>query len=97
MSRRSRDPRVPRLLPEVVADDSALGGVIDGVITGNDNYVRATAKILAAQDRLQRLCDEDAWVEYLHVEQVMNDRVSTMLALVARWAFDEGRRHQQRR
>ena len=90
-------PRVPRLLPGDIADDSRLGSVIDRVITGNDNYTTATARILAAQDRLQRLCDDDAWVEYLHVEEATNDRVNMMLALVARWAFEEGRRHQRRR
>ena len=91
-------PRVPRLLPGDIADDSRLGGVIDRVITAerqlHDGSPLGSSR---HQDRLQRLCDDDAWVEYLHVEEATNDRVNMMLALVARWAFEEGRRQQRRR
>jgi hypothetical protein len=50
------------------------------------------AKILAAQDRLQALCDTDAFAAYLDIEEAVNVRVNFMLLTVARWAFHEGRR-----
>jgi hypothetical protein len=90
-------PRVPRLHAEDIADDSALGCAVDRLIIADDNYTKLTAVILDHQGRLQRLCEPDAWVEYLHVEAAVNERVNMMLVLIARRAFNEGRRHQQRR
>lgn len=92
---RSRNPRSKTLTAQDFADDSKLGGVLDAVVSNSDNYKKATAKILEAQDRLQTLCDDDAWIQYLHLEAAVNTRVDLMLATVAKFCFNEGRRHQR--
>ena len=108
MSRRSRKPRPkalapkppspsPRLTPEIIADDSRLLGLVDQLFEHDDNYKKHTRRILAAQHRLQDLCSEEAWVRFLFVEEAANLRVNMMLAVVARWAFDEGRGHRRPR
>jgi hypothetical protein len=86
--------RRPKLTPEDLADPSKLGGILDAVVA-DDNYRKLTAKILKAQDRLQQLASDDAWVEYLEVEQLVNTRMTFMLTAVAKFAFNEGRRHQR--
>ena len=85
----------PSLTPEDLHDHSKLGAVLDAAVTGNDNYRRLTEKILDAQDRLQTLCDEDAWIQYLHLEAVVNARIDLVIATVARFAFRQGRRRQR--
>lgn len=76
-------------------NDSAVLSLVDQVFEGNDNYGKQSRKILAAQDRLQGLCEPDAWIAYLEVEQLTSARVDMMLATVARWAFNEGRRSRR--
>ncbi len=84
--------RTPRLTADRDADDSHLGGLLDELITADDNYKRLTRQILAAQDRLQALCNEDAWVAFLDTEQLVTARANVTSLLIARWAFTEGRR-----
>jgi len=86
--------RYPRLCDDELADDSRVLGAVDALLAGNDNYSKHTRKILAAQDRLQALCEPEAWIAYLEVEQAVNDRVNLLLAVVARWAFNEGRQRR---
>jgi hypothetical protein len=85
----------PRLHSDDLDNESRVLGAVDAVMLGDDNYGRHTRKILAAQDRLQALCDEDAWIAFLDIEAAVNDRVNMMLATVARWAFNEGRRSRR--
>jgi len=87
--------RYPRLSVEAIANDSAVLSFVDALFERSDNYGKHTSKILAAQQRLQELASEDAWIEYLDVEQRVNVRVNSMLAIVARWAFHEGRRSRR--
>lgn len=94
--RRAKRSRHPRLSPENLRDPSKLGGLIDAVVGSSDNYRRLTAKILDHQRRLQELASEDAWIEYLHVEEATTARMDVMLTAVARWAFNEGRRPRPR-
>ena len=93
VSRHAADrSRHPRLSDDDLADDSTLPGTIDALLTADDNYSKHAQKILSAQDRLQQLCCTDAWLAFLDVEQLTTARVNFMLATVARWAFNEGRR-----
>jgi hypothetical protein len=87
--------RYPRLSADAISDDSAVLSLVDALFEHNTAYAKHTRKILAAQDRLQALCEPDAWVEYLFLEERVNQRVNFMLALVARWAFNEGRRSRR--
>jgi hypothetical protein len=83
--------RFQRLCDDDLADDSRVLGAVDALLAAADDYGKHTRKILASQDRLQALASEDAWVEYLFIEEVVNDRVNFMLAVAVRWAFHEGR------
>lgn len=91
----SKRSRGPRLTSEIVADDSRLLGIVDELLLADKNYRRLTVRILEAQHRLQTLCDTDAWLAYLDVEQLVTERANVMLAAVARFAFQEGRRQQR--
>jgi hypothetical protein len=82
----------PKLTPDVLADQSKLGGILDAVVSTDDNYRRLTQKILVAQDRLQQLVSEDAWVEFLLLEEAVTERANITSLLITRWAFLEGRR-----
>ena len=95
MTRRVRRSRSPRLALEDLGDDSHVLGLVDQLVLRKDNYTKHTAKILAAQDRLQELSESDAWIAFLDVEAATNERVNFMLAVVARWAFNEGRRSRR--
>ena len=86
----------PRLHLADLDHDSRVLGAVDELLIGNDNYREHTRKILAAQDRLQALCESDAWIAFLDVEQLVNARVNFMLSITARWAFHEGRRSGRR-
>jgi hypothetical protein len=94
--RRSKRSRHPRLSAEAVANDSAVLSLVDALFEQNAGYGKHGRKILAAQDRLQALCEPDAWIAILDIEQVVNERVNFMLAITARWAFNEGRRSARR-
>lgn len=85
----------PRLHPEDLDHESRVLGAVDALLLGNHNYKRMTAKILEAQDRLQALCNEDAWVAFLDIEAAFSTRVNFMLVTVAKWAFHERGRHQR--
>lgn len=95
MSRRSKRSRYPRLSAEAIANDSTLLSLVDSLFELNDSYGKHRRKILDAQDRLQELASEDAWIAYLDIEQLVNNRLNFMLATVARWAFNEGRRSRR--
>jgi hypothetical protein len=85
--------RRPRLHPADLADNR-VHAAVDGLFIDSAEYAKHTRKILAAQDKLQQLASDDAWIAYLEIEQAVNARVSMMVALIARWAFNEGRRHR---
>ena len=68
---------------------------MDKLFEQNAEYGKHRRKILDAQDRLQALCESDAWIAYLDVEQAVNERLNFMLAITARWAFNEGRRSRR--
>jgi hypothetical protein len=93
--RRSKRSRYPRLSPEAVTNDSTLLSLVDALFEANAAYGKHRRKILAAQDRLQTFCESDTWIAYLEVEQLVNERVNMMLAITARWAFNEGRRSRR--
>lgn len=82
----------PRVHLDDLHNESRVLSAVDALLTDNHNYERMSAKILAAQDRLQALCEPDAFVAYLDIEEAVNVRVNFMLLTVARWAFHGGRR-----
>jgi hypothetical protein len=88
--------RYPRLRFEIIEDDSAVLSLVDTLFEGNREHAKITRRILGAQQRLQALTGEDAWIAFLDIEQLVTERVNVMLAVTARWAFHEGRRSTRR-
>jgi hypothetical protein len=86
----------PHLTLDDLADDSAVLGAVDQLCTADRTYWRLTRRICKLQLRHQELVTEDAFAAQLDVEQLINERVNLMLALTARWAFNEGRRNRRR-
>ena len=85
--------RRPKLTPVVVADD--LGGVLDKLFKAEPEYRKLTIQIIRAQGRLKKSATEEAWLDYLLLEERVNNRLTFVLDLVAQWAFQQGRRHQR--
>lgn len=81
----------PKLTAADLSNESQVLGAVDALLSNGGNYKRMTKHILAGQQRLQSLCDDDAWLAYLDIEQSVNARVNLMLLTVARWAFQQGK------
>jgi hypothetical protein len=98
MSGRSRKQRSSTLAltPEMVADESRLMGVLDELLTTDDDYKKLTKRILRAQRQLRKTSTEEAFQLYLDIEAITNARVNFMLGAVAKFCFNAGRRRHQR-
>jgi hypothetical protein len=85
----------PELTSVILEDDGLLARALDEILRGDSEYKKLTIKILSAQVRLKKLATKETWLAYLSLEEVTNYRLTFILALVVRWAFNEGRRHQR--
>ena len=89
---RLRSKRRPRLHLDIIHDAGAIMSLVDGLFEANVEHAKLSRKIISCQGRLQEFATEDAWIEYLLLEEHVNARLNMMLAAVAEWAFNEGRR-----
>jgi hypothetical protein len=87
----------PRLHPDDLDNESRVLGAVDALLLSSVNYKLMSARILEAQDKLQAASEIDAWIAYLDIEQLVNERVNFMLMTAIKFAFHEGRRHQRHR
>lgn len=85
----------PRLHLDDLDNESRVLGAVDQLCTGDRTYWKLTRRILKAQLRHQELASDDAFVALLELEEIVNDRMNLMLAITARWAFNEGRRSRK--
>lgn len=82
----------PTLNPDVVADDETLGEAVDAFI-GADPEARARrAEIVVHQEALRSAVDGDVWGLVLHLDELTNARWADLAVVIARWAFEVGRR-----
>jgi hypothetical protein len=89
-------PKLPRLGPEILADDVALAEALDA-LTRDDRRIRCHIReILHRQQQLQVLADEETWSAYLHLEAAINARLVDLVGRIARWAFEQGREFERR-
>lgn len=86
----------PNLTPEVVADEGATVAQIDRLLRRNPQHRKHVRAILKAQEALHRVLSDREWQVYLTLEAAVNARFSDALLAVARWAFEQGRRHPLR-
>ena len=95
---RGRKPAPPpNLTDSVVRDDQRLGAAVDALLVPDQAMRRRRAAILRRQRELRQYCNEQAWAAYLKLEEVVNARLDAALLIVAKWAFDEGRRRRGQR
>jgi len=82
-----------KLTPAVVADDSALHGLIPDIVE-RAALAPYTHEVLRLQARLRDLLlpDEERWKAYLALEEAVNDRIAAESLVLVRWAWREGRR-----
>lgn len=83
---------LPRLHLEDLDDDGQVSRKIDRVLLADDDLRRRRIRILLRGSVLKRRVSDDAFQSFLRLEEAWTARSSTELLLVARWAFDEGRR-----
>jgi hypothetical protein len=82
----------PRLHPDDLEHESRVLGAVDALLLSSVNYKKMSARILEAQDKLQAASEIDAWIIYLDIEQLVNERVNFTLMTAIQSAFNEGRR-----
>ena len=75
----------------LLSDDAALDDAISDVLGRSDEYRRLSKRVRRAQDALQRTVNRKAWLLYLRLEEVVNDRVAFETRLIARWALRQAR------
>ncbi len=75
-----------------ITDEAMLSLVIGGVLASSKPIRRLTKKVLRAQRRLRARVSRKGWAEYLALEEVVNERASMEVELIARWAFAAGTR-----
>jgi hypothetical protein len=84
--------RACRLTAKDFADDAVLAEHVYRVLEGQRGRRARSSKIQQLQRRLRKLVDDRVWSTYLSIEEAVNDRADRELQVVARWAFQQGRR-----
>lgn len=85
----------PRLDLEDLHHDGQLWRRIDRVLLGDDHLRRRRIRILVRGAVLKRRVPDDAFQSFLRLEEAWAASSSTGLLLVARCAFEEGRRNRR--
>jgi hypothetical protein len=85
--------RLPPLTPEVAGDEELLGAAVDNVVRSDCVARRRAREIVEHHGWLGEAVDPEAWGLFLEIEARTNERVADLLVVIARWAFEEGRRH----
>jgi hypothetical protein len=83
----------PQLSPKIVTDDALLAATIDEFLGGDgQNQVHRT-KILALEEELRALVDDDTWRIFLRLDDADAARTRDMSIALVQWAFLEGLRY----
>jgi hypothetical protein len=88
-------PKLPRLDPEILADDAALAEALDALTRDDRRIRRHVREILHRQQQLQVLADDEMWSAYLHLEAAINARLVDLVGRIARWGFEQGREFER--
>lgn len=89
--------KTPKLTKKIVRDDLALSDAISAVLVRSKRRKNQTRDILRWQRPLRRAVTHDAWMLFLRLDEIMNDRTSHEQDVLVRWAFRQGRRYERRR
>ncbi len=87
------DPEPLRLDPSVVADDESLAEAVDEFVRRDPLARERLHSVANQQELLRQVVDADTWRLALRLDEMIVERWSDVVVSVARWAFEEGRRH----
>lgn len=91
----ARKRQHPGLTVAIVPDFQAFGDAIHGFLKVDPRRSVVSKAIRRAQALLHRHLDDRAWSIYLEFEEMVTARHDEQLRLVAKWAFEKGRRHRR--
>jgi hypothetical protein len=87
------EPEISMLTPEIVEDDEAIAEVVDAFIA-KDGVARARlGDVSFHQDALRLVVEPDVWQLALRLDEAVTGRWADLAVGIARWAFEEGRKH----
>jgi len=90
-----RDPKrlAPKLDPAIVADDTKLAAAVDELVRGDPHLDDLDHRIAELALLLYAGVNERTWrTLYLPIDRAVDAHFTAAILLVARWAFQEGRR-----
>jgi hypothetical protein len=96
MGRHDRTAAV-RLTGKVVEDNARLAQVVDQVIQDDIELAHNVLDVADAQARLRSGVGTEAWEAYLCTDELTTARFADATVVVARWAFEQGRRQGRTR
>jgi hypothetical protein len=88
--------KTPKLTRKIIRDDLALSDAISAVLLASKKWNQHRKAVLKIQRRLHRLVSHGAWMVFLRLDGVMNERTSFEQDVLVRWAFRQGRRYDHR-
>ena len=77
--------------------DQDLAATIDQILGDDPEFTRLTQKLKRAQQRLKRLCSDQAWTQYLLVESETNARADHQAHTLLRHGLKLAKRHSEPR
>ena len=87
------DPgELPTLDASIVEDDDALAEAVDAVIAADPQAQERAAAVNMHMGWLRAAVDADTWKLVLEIEARSNERFADLAVVIARWAFEQGRR-----
>jgi hypothetical protein len=87
--------KLPKLTAKIVADNAALHDASIEALSKSKDWKKASRRIVRAQDKLRRHANVDAWLAYLRVEEVVNERAAVETDILVKWAFEQGRQSRR--
>ena len=82
----------PKLTPAIVEDDDDLAEVVDAFVHADAEDRAHLQEIIYSQELLRQGADPDIWESFLQLDERIGARVADLIVVIARWAFEEGRR-----
>ena len=84
--------KTPCLTKKILNDEDALGLAIDEVLLRSRPWRKLNRRVRKLQREMRRMMNRGAWVTYLQLEEVVNERAFIEGNLLVKWAFKSGRR-----
>ena len=81
----------PSLTSKIMNDEDALGLAIDEVLLRSKSWHNLNRRVRKVQRKMRRLMNYDAWVTYLQLEEIVNERAFIEGNLLVKWAFESRR------